>query len=114
MDSSFSVKANATPLGVLIYIELHSVHLEQCELQDPSDLIIDTLYQFDWTSIVRLLLGRHNTCLLNLDREATTKQSIDNTKFQLGEPVSFIGIADRNMREGLFVGAKMTQRQPHH
>lgn len=52
MDSSFSVKANATPLGVLIYVELHSVHLEQRELQDPSDLIIDTLYQFDWTSIV--------------------------------------------------------------
>jgi hypothetical protein len=40
-------------------------------------------------------------CLLTSDREPTTDQSMNTTKVQLGDPMSFIGVTYRNMGEGL-------------
>jgi hypothetical protein len=53
-----------------------------------------------------------DTCTPN--RDPTTDQSTNTTKVQLGEPMSFIGVASRNMGERLLTGAEMTQRQLHH
>lgn len=41
-------------------------------------------------------------------------QSVDAIEVQLSEPMSFIGATYRNMGEGLFIGAEMTQGQFHH
>ena len=38
----------------------------------------------------------------------------DNTKVQLGEPKSLIGVTCKGGGEGLLMGAEMTQRQLHH
>jgi hypothetical protein len=41
-------------------------------------------------------------------------QSKVAAKVQLGEQTSFIVVLYRNMDEGLFIGAKVTQRQLYH
>lgn len=51
------------------------------------------------------------TRLLAPDREPMTDQSLDTTKVQLGEPMSFIGFIHKNMSEGLLIGAEMTEKQ---
>ena len=49
--------------------------------------------------------------LLIPTRETTTDESTDTTKVKVDEPVSFMGVTyRRNMGEGLFTGAKMTQK----
>lgn len=47
-------------------------------------------------------------------QEPMTDQSIDTTKTQLDELMSFIGVTYRSMAEGLLAGAEMTQTQHHH
>lgn len=64
--------------------------------------------------MTEFFMGKHNTRLLTPDWEPTTEQSMDITKVQLDEPVSFIGVAYRNMNEELLSGAEITQTQLHH
>ena len=61
--------------------------------------------------MTELFLVRRNILLLIPDSEPTTEQSMDTSKVQLGEPVSFIGVSHRITDEGLLTGAEMTQRQ---
>ena len=49
--------------------------------------------------VTKLFIGRCNTHLLTPARDLLTIQSTDTTKVQLGEPMSFVGVADRSMRE---------------
>lgn len=64
-----------------------------------------------WGQLDKLFLEKtQHTCLLAPDRD----KSMEATRAQLGEPVSFTGVSCRNMGVGLFMGADMTQRQLHH
>ena len=56
--------------------------------------------------VTKLFPGRHNTC-------AYSPQIGDpqQTKVQLGESVSFIGVTYRSVGEGLLIGAEITERQ---
>ena len=38
-----------------------------------------------------------------------TDQNKNTTKDQLGDPMTFIGVTDRNIGDGLLTGAEMTQ-----
>lgn len=55
-----------------------------------------------------------HTHLLMPEREPTINQSVDTTKVQLGDPMSFTGITYRSMGEGLLRGVEKTLRQLHH
>ena len=55
-----------------------------------------------------------HTCLFTPDKEPITDQNTETTKVQLGEPVSFIRVAYRNMGRDFLIGAEMTYRQLHH
>lgn len=44
------------------------------------------------------------------EREPTINQSVDTTKVQLGDLMSFTGVTYRRMGEGLCRGAEMTLR----
>ena len=55
------------------------------------------------------LLGRCNICLLILSRELTRDRSIETTKVQLDDPMSFVGVICRSVGEGLCTEAEMTQ-----
>jgi hypothetical protein len=48
-----------------------------------------------------------------LHKEPRTDQPAHTTKVLLGELISFIGVAYRNMGEGLLTGTEMTQKQLH-
>ena len=48
------------------------------------------------------------------DGDPTTGRSVNITTLQLDEPLEFVGVAYRNMGEGLPMGAEMIQRQLHH
>lgn len=50
-----------------------------------------------------------HTCPLSPDRKPTTDQSIDTTRVQLGEPMTFIEFTYRSIVEGLFTGTEMTK-----
>lgn len=49
----------------------------------------------------------------HLDKEPRTDQSAHTTKVLLGEPMGFIGVTYRNVGEGLFTEADITQSQLH-
>ena len=55
-----------------------------------------------------------HTHLLTPDRKPMTDQTPDTVKHQLGEPMSLTEVIYRNVGEGLFTGAEMTQGQLHH
>lgn len=47
--------------------------------------------------------------------DPTTDRSVNTTTtLQLDEPLEFVGVAYRNMGEGLCIGAEMIQRQMNH
>lgn len=52
--------------------------------------------------------GDMTKCLLNPDRKPI-RQSKAITKDQFGKPMTFIGVAYRNMTEGLLTGTEMSQ-----
>lgn len=54
-------------------------------------------------------LGRSYKYAFSADRETMIDQSMNTTKVQFGEPISFIGITYRNVGEGLLTGAEITQ-----
>lgn len=55
-----------------------------------------------------------HTHLLTSNREPMTNQGTDITKFQHGEPVSFVGVTYVSVGEGFLTGAEMVHRQLHH
>ena len=63
--------------------------------------------------VTKLFIGRCNTHLLTPARDLLTIQSTDTTKVQLGEPMSFVGVADRSMRERWPTGRNYS-KQLHH
>ena len=50
--------------------------------------------------MINILQGRGSTYLFTPDREPMTEQSVDTTKVQLGELMSFTGTSYRSMSEG--------------
>lgn len=52
-----------------------------------------------------------HTGVLTPDRKPTTDKRTDKTKVQSSEPMSFIGVAFRNMDEVLLIETEITQRQ---
>lgn len=52
--------------------------------------------------------------LLIPNREIMTNQGSDTTHVQLGEPMSFIGVAYRNTGEASLIGGETIQRQLCH
>lgn len=53
--------------------------------------------------------------LLTQDREPRTDQSLDATKVQIDEPMSFIGVSYRSMGvNNPLTGAEMTQKRQLH
>lgn len=55
-----------------------------------------------------------HTHLLALEGEPTADKSMDSVKVQLGGPMSFLGVTEKNMGERSLLGAEMTRSQPHH
>lgn len=66
---------------------------------------------FSWEDVT------HTFCsplLLIPYREASTFQCTCTIKIQFGDPMSFIGITNRIMDEGLLTRAETAERQVHH
>ena len=53
-------------------------------------------------------------CLLTANGESMTGESMDATKVQHGEPMSFIVVTSRNMHERLVTAAEMVQKGLSH
>ena len=53
-----------------------------------------------YCDVTKLFLGSHNTyTYTHPDRDSSTDQSTDNTKFQLGEPMRFFGVTYRSSND---------------
>lgn len=75
----------------------------------------DQTYALCMFWVTKLFLGRCNmTHLLTPDREPMANQGTGITKFQHGEPVSFVGVTYVSVGEGLLTGVKMAHRQLYH
>ena len=48
------------------------------------------------------------TCLFPAHKESMTCQSADSTKVHVGEPMSFIGVTDRDVDEKVLARTEMT------
>lgn len=82
----------------------------------PKPAFLFSVFSYVFCFEKTFLRELQHTHLLALEGEPTADKSMDSVKVQLGGPMSFLGVTEKNMGERSLPGAEMTHHRspPQH